>query len=261
MRWRRNPHWFLVDRRGFHLSSSRRISSSALRAERRHIPNSPEIHWRDQENPYDLGCVVRKQCWRFLERRCGSNFVRFMDRIHEVHNIEWVISYRKCVVGGVVYNKFEHLPDLTISGQQHGSACQKQLNEMKSSNGLSMNRNLDNARNLRGIHFIDPINGEFKETFQKARWKLEIPMEAAMPCELSTTQRPNNWRSWSSAWSIIPIQCVFTGRWHSGFRYKMGPSSTICKWRTQGKCPGDVVQDENTWIQLQTVSAMYDHET
>ena len=104
MRWRRNPHWFLVDRRGFHLSSSRRISSSALRAERRHIPNSPEIHWRDQENPYDLGCVVRKQCWRFLERRCGSNFVRFMDRIHEVHNIEWETSYRKCVVGGVVYN-------------------------------------------------------------------------------------------------------------------------------------------------------------
>ena len=132
---------------------------------------------------------------------------------------------------------------------------------MKSSNGLSMNRRLDNARNLRGVHFVDPINGEFKETFQKARWKLEIPMEAAMPCELSTTQRPNNWRSWSSCWSIRPIQCVFTGRWHSGFRYKMGPSSTICKWRTQGKCPRDVVQDDNTWIQLQTVSAMYDHET
>ena len=54
--------------------------------------------------------------------------------------------------------------------------------------------------------------------------------------------------SWSSSWPIRSIQCFFTRRWHSGFRYKMGPSSTICKWSTQGKCLGESVQDAETWV-------------
>ena len=45
---------------------------------------------------------------------------------------------------------------------------------------------LDNARKLRGIYFIDPKDGEFKETIKNARKKLEIPMEAAMPCKKET---------------------------------------------------------------------------
>ena len=39
---------------------------------------------------------------------------------------------------------------------------------------------LDNARRLRGIYFIDPEDEEFKITLKKARRKLEIPMPAAM---------------------------------------------------------------------------------
>ena len=42
---------------------------------------------------------------------------------------------------------------------------------------------LDHARNLRGIYLIDPEDGEHKETIKKARRKLEVPMEAAMPCK------------------------------------------------------------------------------
>ena len=37
-------------------------------------------------------------------------------------------------------HKFEQLPDLKKCGQRFGQACQKQLNEKKSSNGLSRNR-------------------------------------------------------------------------------------------------------------------------
>ena len=43
---------------------------------------------------------------------------------------------------------------------------------------------LDNARQLRGIFFIEPEDVEFKDIIKKARRKLEIPMPAAMPCKI-----------------------------------------------------------------------------
>ena len=45
---------------------------------------------------------------------------------------------------------------------------------------------LDDARRLRGIYFIDPEDGEYKETIQNARTKLEVRMEAAMRCRRGT---------------------------------------------------------------------------
>ena len=41
---------------------------------------------------------------------------------------------------------------------------------------------LDRARKLRGIHFIDPEDKEFKETIKNARKKLETPVAPALPC-------------------------------------------------------------------------------
>ena len=50
---------------------------------------------------------------------------------------------------------------------------------------------LDNARQLRDIYFIDSEDGEHKETIKNARRKLEVPMDAAMPCKKGTkTQCP-----------------------------------------------------------------------
>ena len=43
---------------------------------------------------------------------------------------------------------------------------------------------LDNARQLRGIFFIEPNDGEFKLTMKAARRKLQVPMSAAMPCKI-----------------------------------------------------------------------------
>ena len=40
---------------------------------------------------------------------------------------------------------------------------------------------LENARKLRGIHFIDPEDTEFKETIKNARKKLETSVAPAMP--------------------------------------------------------------------------------
>ena len=44
---------------------------------------------------------------------------------------------------------------------------------------------LDNARGLRGIHFIDPEDKEFKETITDARKKLETQMAPAVLCKTS----------------------------------------------------------------------------
>ena len=43
---------------------------------------------------------------------------------------------------------------------------------------------LDNARNLRGIYFIDPEDKEFTETIKNARMKLETSVSPAMPCKI-----------------------------------------------------------------------------
>ena len=65
-----------------------------------------------------------------------------------------------------------------------------QLNERKSSNWAIEKPKLKNARKLRGSHFIDAKDMEFKETIKKRRGKLEIPMEAAMSEKLKTMKRP-----------------------------------------------------------------------
>ena len=48
---------------------------------------------------------------------------------------------------------------------------------------------LDNARKLRGIYFIDPEDKEFKETIKNARKKLETSMAPAMPCKISKNNK------------------------------------------------------------------------
>ena len=45
---------------------------------------------------------------------------------------------------------------------------------------------LDNARSLGGTYSIDREDGGCKETRRNARKRLEIPMEAAMPCKMGT---------------------------------------------------------------------------
>ena len=43
---------------------------------------------------------------------------------------------------------------------------------------------LDNARQVRGIHFIEPNDEEFKVTIKAALRKLEVPVPATMPCKI-----------------------------------------------------------------------------
>ena len=43
---------------------------------------------------------------------------------------------------------------------------------------------LDDARKLRGIHFIDPEDKEFKENIKNAGKKLDTPVAVAIPCKI-----------------------------------------------------------------------------
>ena len=54
---------------------------------------------------------------------------------------------------------------------------------------------LDNARKLRRIYFIDPEDKEFKETIRNARMKLKTPMAHAMPCKTCKKSKNGETRS------------------------------------------------------------------
>ena len=54
---------------------------------------------------------------------------------------------------------------------------------------------LDNARRLRGVYFIVPGDVEFhQKTSKNLRKKLQVPMEAAMPCNIWKTKVQGNLR-------------------------------------------------------------------
>ena len=47
----------------------------------------------------------------------------------------------------------------------------------------------DDARQLRGIFLIEPNDEEFKFTMKAACTKLEVPMQAGMPCKIPINHR------------------------------------------------------------------------
>ena len=85
---------------------------------------------------------------------------------------------------------------------------------------------LDNARQLKGVVFIEPSDEQFKHTMKNARRKLEVPMPAAMLCK-------------------TPVNC--RGR----------PCRSIAKRKTKYACIFDA--DESMRIRLEGVPHRY-HE-
>ena len=71
-------------------------------------------------------------------------------------------------------------------GLKFGPKWEKPLRRKKKQEWANEKPKLDDARRLRGIYFIDPEDGEYKETIQNARTKLEVRMEAAMRCRRVT---------------------------------------------------------------------------
>ena len=180
-RWRWSPERLLVDWRWFHLSSSYWTSSSSLCCvPKEKIPIPLKKHWRDQINSHKSGCDARNAYQRLL-----ANFVRFVDRIHEIHVIGWETSSRACVVWWAPDKDPSNCQNMC--GLRFGLACRKQQEKQ---DWAVEKPKLDNAGKLRGTNFIDPEDEEHQETIEKnARKKLETPMEAATPCKMETRER------------------------------------------------------------------------
>ena len=71
-----------------------------------------------------------------------------------------------------------------ILGQKSGQVCRKALNKKERRHGAAEPLELDSARRLRGIHFIDSDDLQVKDTMKSARKKLELPVESSMLCKL-----------------------------------------------------------------------------
>ena len=106
MTLKRSMTFWSLERR-LPLSSSRRTSRSALRAEKRNIPNSTEIHRRDQNDAHKFGRVARNTHGRLLACRRESQFVRFIDRIHEVHVIKTKKPLKRYMWSGRRHRKIQ----------------------------------------------------------------------------------------------------------------------------------------------------------
>ena len=89
---------------------------------------------------------------------------------------------------------------------------------------------LDNARQLRGIFFIEPDDEEFKHTMKNARRKLEIPMPAAMPCSKNCGQNKSSFR-------------VIDGSLSSQESIGVGASISL-KYKGRVVLRGDIVKDD-----------------
>ena len=66
--------------------------------------------------------------------------------------------------------------------------CQKAAQRKEKQEWAIEEPKLDNARRLRGFYFFDPGDVEFEETIRNAWKKLNVPMEAAMPCKIRKSE-------------------------------------------------------------------------
>ena len=89
------------------------------------------------------------------------------------------------VRGGGLGKCKQHLDPISC-GQKFGLECQKQVQRKEKQLWAIKKPKLDNARKSRGMYFIHPDHKEYKETFIKALRKVELPMDAAIPCKLKT---------------------------------------------------------------------------
>ena len=105
-----------------------------------------------------------------------------MDRIHKICSTKGKATGRIYMVQEETYKETKKPRVLKMYGQICGNLCL--LHQRRKEKWAIEKPKLENARQLRGIFFIEPEDEEFKHTMKNARGKLEIPMPAAMPCKI-----------------------------------------------------------------------------
>ena len=196
--------------RKLHIPPSRWTKSQTSLAERGIIPYSTEIHWWIQNYSYKLGCYARTPHRRLLEHRWVKKFVWFLDRFHSVYSIGRETSRRIYVVRVEINEKTADIQARSFLARTLGKMGRNV--KLKGRQKWSHEKpQLDNARKLRGIYFIDLEDKEFTETIKNARKKLD----ANGSCY--ALQRNQERKAWSDPWQIQWDQiktCVyFESQW------------------------------------------------
>ena len=211
------PKVFLVHYKRFHLSPSCGTPSQTVHAKRRIISYSAEKHWRIQNYTYKLGCYARKPHRWLLEYRWVKRFVWFLYMFHSIYSIGSKTSRRIYVSGERLTRKQltsrpDHLwPEPWTKWWRNAKVKERQQWSHEKPQ-------LDNARKLRGIYFIDPEDKEFKETIKNARKKLETSVAPAMPCKImkncgSGGSDKNKTKLARKFWKLMnPQECVWETR-------------------------------------------------
>ena len=158
------------------------LQQDTVHAERRNISCSNEVHRRYQNNKYITGCIVGEKYWRLQERGWWKRIVRCMDRIHKIRSNKgrppegYTRSWRRLTRKQKTFRPDDLWADMWKFLSDAAKRKGKQWWAIEKPK-------LENARQLRGIFFIEPNDEEFKLTMKAAHRKLEVPMPAAMPCK------------------------------------------------------------------------------
>ena len=177
-RWRRSPQRFFVNRRGFYLSSSRWTSSSALLAERRNIPN---LHWHTLTWP---GLHKQTCCKKAVLTIIGKSTWIEVCQIHGQDSRSSQHGMKSIKKGFLWFREAAYKKSSNYQMVWH---VNKQLHEQQWA--FDEPKLSEHRENWEASTFIWSgwwkVQGNHE---QNARKKLDMPMEAAMPCTQRTTE-------------------------------------------------------------------------
>ena len=118
---------------------------------------------------------------RLLEHWWLSRLVWSLDSFHTIYFVRRKTSKRIFVGPGRDLRESSLHPGQIIYDQNSVRKWERMPSWRRSKSGLMKSSILENARKLRGIHFIDPEDKEFKETIKNAHKKLETSVAPALP--------------------------------------------------------------------------------
>ena len=124
---------------------------------------------------------MEKENYQMRGQASQDSFYGTKGHLREKHGPGRDLRGNKQPQDPTTYGQWQHMSDAAKSKEKQKWAIVKPM--------------LDNARQLRGIFFIEPEDDQFKHTMKNARRKLEIPMPAAMPCKTPTNCRGETCRN------------------------------------------------------------------
>ena len=118
-----------------------------------------------------------------------------MDRFYKIQLIERKATLIGHMVRGETYEE-THNPDDVWPGLWNylSDAAKKKVKQR----WAIEKPKLDNARQLKGIFFIEPNDEDFKLTINAVRRKLEVPIPAVMPCTIPIEKWRNPPQHWET---------------------------------------------------------------